>query len=260
MRDFNQAYISSGVDYFKKKYKENWNLEDYNDIFAPAIFFGLYSPSDIQAMIDHKGPKIITWGGGDMQPQQLNIIKQLLDKQEIYNWAYPGEFSNVLTSYGIPHKKAYIPFKNYSDFLPTPLGENIYVYKGIYGNRPNHYKWDEIIKPLQNAFGKDRIIFSNNLPIEELIEKYYKNCFVYIKPNPKGGCTTMFELAHMGIRTLGKGNKDLDLFTEYKDLDHLLELIIEESKYIGKTRNDIHEKTKKVFTGDEWLNLNFWKK
>ena len=260
MKDFNQVYISRAVGHFGENYRKKWELQNYNNINSPSIFFGLYFQEDIQTMINHKGPKVITWGGNDMHPQQLNTVKQLLNKQEIYNWAYPGEFSNVLTSYDIPHKKLYIPFKSYSDFTPTPLGENIYVYKGIYGDRPDHYKWNDIIKPLQQVFGEDRVIFSNHLPIEELIEKYYKNCFVYIKPNSKGGCTTMFELAHMGIRTLGKGNEDLDLFTEYKNLDHLLELIMEESKYIGKTRNDISKSTKEIFTGDEWLNLNFWKK
>tara|TARA_B100001094_G_C18196268_1_gene811350 strand:+ start:15765 stop:16547 length:783 start_codon:yes stop_codon:yes gene_type:complete len=260
MKDFNQVYISSCVGHFGKKYKEKWDLKDYNDPFSPAVFFGLYLQDDIQTMINHKGPKIITWGGHDMHPPQLNLIKQLLNHEEIYNWAYPGAFSDMLTSHDIPHKKIYIPFKSYSNYNPTPLGENIYVYKGIHGNRPDHYKWDDVIKPLQHVFGKDRIIFTNHLPMEELIEKYYKDCFVYIKPKSKGGCTTMFELAHMGIRTLGKGMENLDLFTKYKDLDHLLELIMEESKFIGKIRNNISKSTKEIFTGDEWLNLNFWRK
>ena len=68
----------------------------------------------------------------------------------------------------------------------------------------------------------------------------------------------MFELAHMGVRTIGKNHKNLDCFTEYSDIPNLLDLIMEESKFIGKTRKDIANSTKEIFTGPEWLDLNFW--
>jgi hypothetical protein len=108
-------------------------------------------------------------------------------------------------------------------------------------------------------FGEDRIIFTNHLPINKLIDEIYKNCFVYVKPNPKGGCTTMFELGHMGVRTLGKGKFGIDIFSEYNNFEELAELVMEESKFIGKTREDVVVNTKKIFTGNEWLTLDFWK-
>ena len=33
---------------------------------------------------------------------------------------------------------------------------------------------------------------------------------------------------------------------------------MEESKYIGKKRDDIVDATKGEFTGNEWLTLKFW--
>ena len=259
IQDFNQVWVSRyGVQFFEQGFKDLWNLESYSDLNKPSIFFGLYHQEDIDKLVNHKGPKILIWGGNDMQPHQLNLISKLQTHQTIYTWAYPGWFSNILSQYKIKHKSLYIPIKDYSPFQSITLGENIYVYKGIHGNRPDHYKWDEVVKPLIEVFGEDRITYSNHLPINSLIEDIYKKCFVYIKPNPKGGCTAMFELGHMGIRTLGVGEFNIDIFSEYTNINNLLDLIMEESKYIGKTRQDVVTSTKNIFVGKEWLTLNFW--
>ena len=259
IKDFKQVWVSQhGVQFFEEGFKNAWGLDSYKDPHQPAIFFGMYHPEDVTKMTNHKGPKIIIWGGNDMQPQQLSYVSNLQTQQEIYTWAYPGEFSDTLSKYNIKHKKLYIALKDYSTFTPITLGENIYVYKGVHGNRPDHYRWNEVVSPLIKVFGEDRIKFANHLSIDELIEKVYKDCFVYIKPTPKGGCTSMFELAHMGVRTIGKNHKNLDCFTEYSDIPNLLDLIMEESKFIGKTRENITKSIKSEFTGPEWLNLNYW--
>jgi hypothetical protein len=250
-----------GLNSLKNGFKSKWNLDSYSDNTSPAVFFGMYHQDDVVKMTNHKGPKIIIWGGNDMQHPQLQYVSNLQKTQKIYSWAYPGEFSDVLTKYDIEHKQLYVALKDYSNFSPITLGENIYVYKGYSGNRSSHYKFDEVVNPLIEVFGSDRITFTNDLPIEELIENVYKKCFVYVKPNPKGGCTTMFELGHMGMRTLGNNHKNLDCFSDYQnDIHKLIGLIMEESKYIGKKREDIVSATKGEFTGKEWLTLEFWKK
>ncbi len=260
IKDFNQVFVSQhGIEAFEEGFKNAWDLNSYKDPNQPAIFFGMYAWEDVVRMEKHKGPKIIIWGGNDMHSQQLNHVANLQKQQEIYTWAYPGEFSDTLSRHNIKHKKLYIALKDYSTLSPITLGENIYVYKGRHGNRPDYFKWEETITPLIKVFGEDRIKFTSYLPMDELIEKVYKDCFAYVKPNPRGGCTSMFELAHMGIRTIGKNHKGLDCFTEYSDILNLLDLIMEESKFIGKTRKNIAEATKKEFTGPEWLNLNFWR-
>ncbi len=262
IQDFNQCWVSQhGIQFFEEGFKSTWDLGSYSDENAPAVFFGMYHQDDVVKMTNHKGPKIIIWGGNDMQHPQLQYVSNLQKTQKIYSWAYPGEFSDVLTKYDIEHKQLYVALKDYSNFSPITLGENIYVYKGYSGNRSSHYKFDEVVNPLIEVFGSDRITFTNDLPIEELIENVYKKCFVYVKPNPKGGCTTMFELGHMGMRTLGNNHKNLDCFSDYQnDIHKLIGLIMEESKYIGKKREDIVSATKGEFTGKEWLTLEFWKK
>lgn len=254
--DFTQLY--SSMVYFKEDMKIRWNLDEYHDISSPAVFLGLYENKDIVALTNHKGPKILIWGGGDMTPDRLQYVADLQKQSSLYSWAYPGEFSKILSSYDIDHKQLFIQIKDYSMYTPCELGENIYVYKGIHGNRHDHFKWNDIVVPLIKVFGEDRVLFSNHLSTNELIESVYKNCFVYIKPNPVGGCTTMWELGHMGRRTLGASNMCVDIFSEYRDIYHLIDLIMEESKYIGKMRYDISNLTKSIFTDQEWLTMEFW--
>ena len=175
-----------------------------------------------------------------------------------YTWHIGGVPSDILNSYDIKHKKIVIPLKDYSNFKPTILGENIYVYKGVHGNRPDYFKWDEIINPLIEVFGKERVVFTNHLPIENLVKNIYEDCFIYIKPNPRGGNTTMWELGHMGRRTLGFGLEETGYYKNYTDINNLIDLVVGESKYIGQMREDVVTSTKNIFVGDEWLTLKFW--
>lgn len=262
-KDFTQLYISPALSHFKKGFQEKWNLVDYYDINLPAIFFGMYGQQDVDYFLNHRGYKIIVWGGNDMHPPQLEIAKQEILKRKTFTYSPPGEFSDTLTNFHIPHKITYIPNKDYSSFTPTPLGENIYVYLGQPDNiRLEYFEFENIVQPLMYVFGENRVKWvkeDKTLTINELKEKYYNDCFVFVKPNKRGGATSMYELAHMGRRTIGKGQIDMSNFTEFKDLDDLINLIVEESKYIGQIREDIHNDIKNIFIGDEWLNLNYWK-
>lgn len=262
--DFTQAYVSPALVDFEKDFRDKWNLATYTDPNSPAVFFGMYNQSDAMRFSAHVGPKIIVWGGNDMHAGQLGLVKGQVDSGKAFTFAPPGEFDRTLTEAGIAHKVCYIPNKDYSRFEPTPLGENIYMYLGRPDNpRYDYFKYDEIVRPLIHVFGEDRVKWvikdeRQTLPMDELVSKYYEDCFVFVKPNDRGGVTTMYDLAHMGRRTIGKGESDLPNFTEYTDIDNLIALIVEESKYIGQARPDVSDALKSHFHGDEWLTLDFW--
>lgn len=261
-KDFKQAYISPALVDFKKGFLSKWELNDYNNTESPAVFFGMYNQVDANAFMTHKGPRIMIFGGNDMHEPQLNILKNNINRGDTYSLQPPGEFSDTLNKFGIPHKIGYLGVKDYSNLESTPLGENIYVYLGRPDNRRlDYFKYNEIIKPLIHVFGEDRVKWvteNNTLPFEQLRDKYYQDCFCYVKPNSRGGATAMHELAHMGRRTIGKGHTDIEYFSEYTDLQNLIDLIMEESKYIGKVRQDITDSVKDLFIGEEWLTLNYW--
>lgn len=259
---FTQFYISPALPHFKQGFQEKWNLLDYHDINSPAIFFGMYGQQDVEYFLNHKGPRLMIWGGNDMHPPQLNLFKQESLKGNTFTFATPGEMVTTFNNFNIPYKVFYLTIKDYSLFNPTPLGENIYVYIGQPDNiRLEYFEYKNIIEPLIYTFGEDRIkrvTETRALTSKELKEKYYDDCFVYVKPNKRGGNTTMWELAHMGRKTIGVGQQGLSNFIEFKDLDHIIESIVEESKYIGQIRNDVASEVRNVFIGEEWLTLDYW--
>jgi hypothetical protein len=256
-----QAYVSPTLETtFGENFRSLWSLKKYEDKNSPAVFFGLYTATDLHVLESHNAPSIVIWGGGDMRKDSLELVSKMVSLGKTFTFAYPGEFSNILTSYNIDHKKLYIPIKSYSDFELCPLGEKIYVYRGVKGTRSSYFQWEEVIKPLISYFGEDSFIYTDNLPVSELIEGFYKNCFVYVKPTPKGGCTAMFELGHMGRKTIGTGLPGLPNFIEYRGFSQLTRLIKNESKKIGTLQPEVREATSKIFCGPEWLDLSFWKK
>lgn len=255
MRDFNQAYVSNILPHFKEGFMDRWGFEEYNDPNKPAVFLGLYSSEDIEIFKNHKSYKILHFGGNDFKPFQVDIVKKSPNTFCVgYGWLGEGLAKNQ-----IPYKEVIIPLKDYSDFTPTPLGENIYIYKGLHGNRPDYFKWEEVIKPLQQVFGEDRIIYTEFKSIEELKKDYYENCFVYIKPNPRGGSTTMWELGHMGRKTISFGQGNLPNVLNFSTLEDIIKHVMEESTKIGTIQTETSEATKNAFmNNDKWLNLSFY--
>jgi hypothetical protein len=103
------------------------------------------------------------------------------------------------------------------------------------------------------------MIFTENLGFDELVKSYYSKAFIYVKPTPMGGCTSMIELGCMGIRTVGIGHSSFPSFITYKNLSHLFRIIKNESKKIGKIQSDVSESTFKILDTSDWLNTDFWK-
>jgi hypothetical protein len=82
---------------------------------------------------------------------------------------------------------------------------------------------------------------------------------VYIKPNEKGGCTTMFEMAYMGRKTIGLGFENCEFFSTYKNTNNLIQQIEDESKKIGKINYKTSESIKNTFISDNsWLYSNYY--
>lgn len=256
-----QAYISPTLEKnFGKNFREKWNLLPYYDPNLPSVFLGLYTTSDLDALVNHRSYSVLLWGGGDMKGPHLEHVKNHLKKGKTFTCAYPGEFSRILTQYKIPHKTIYIPVKDYSNFKSVPLGEKIYVYRGINGNRQDYFQWNKVVKPIIDTFGENSVIYAENRSITDLIENFYKKSFIYVKPNPRGGCTAMFELGFMGRRTVGIGHIGLENFIQYNDISNLIDIIKKESLKIGKEQNAVSESTKKAFVDSSWLNIDFWLK
>lgn len=255
MRDFDQAYVSDVLPHFKKGFMDKWGFKEYTDPTKPAVFLGLYSSKDINVFKNHKSYKILHFGGNDFHSPQIEIVRNSPNTFLVgYGWLGEGLIQNNL-----PYKEVIVPLKSYDEFTPTPLGENIYIYKGLHGTRYDYFKWNEIVKPLQQVFGEDRIIYTEHKSIEEVRENYYNNCFVYVKPNERGGSTSMWELGHMGRKTITFNQGNLPNVLNFVTLDDIIQHIMEESTKIGTIQKEVAKQTYDVMiNSDKWLNIDYY--
>lgn len=256
---FGQINVSSNLNYFKEFFKKKWDLKDYYNVNEPAIFFGLYTKQEIEKFIKHNGKKMIIWGGADQNLSKFQSLKNITNF--VGSPAYRPPMVKTFKEIKYPFKEIIIPFKDYSDLKPVPLGEKIYVYKGLNGNRGDYYKWNKYIVPLINYFGEDKVIYSQNQKIDYIIKNHYSKSFIYIKPNELGGSTTMWELGHMGRKTVSKNQGDLPNVINYNDLESLKKIIKNEEKKIGTIQSEVAEETKNCMVNNkDWLNVKFWEK
>lgn len=254
--DFTQAHVSSTIkQYFELGFRSRWDLEEYSDPKRPCIFFGLYTEEDRKIFLNHKSYSIVIWGGGEFVNGNI-LLAASKEKCILVGYGWMIEKYEAL---GIPYQKLIIPVKDYSRFKPSPLGDKIYVYAGIHGNRHGYFKWDSIIKPLMNEYGEDRFIYTSFRSIDELVEEYYSKCFLYIKPNEKGGSTAMWELGLMGRKTVANSQGSLPNVLGYTSINDIKEIIDTEAKKIGTVQETLAEEVNDcIMNTNEWLNLLYY--
>lgn len=256
---FKQIRISGTLEpAFGSNLRSKWGLVKYQDPNAPSIFFGLYSSDDITAFLSHKGRVMVVWGGGD---QTIDKFKMVMNHPKfVGSPVYRPPMRSQFKSIGYPYRNMILPLKSFDKFKPINLGNKIYVYKGWKRDRKDYFKWGSVVEPLMDHFGEDRFIYTQGANIDELHD-LYKQCFIYVKPNEKGGATTMWELGHMGIRTICNNQGKLPNTLEYKNLNDIISLIEREESRIGSVQRYLANLTKSsMMTSPEWLNLKYWKK
>lgn len=261
MRDFKQVYVSKTLDYFKPGLIKRWGFEEYSDPTKPALFFGLYTETDLDAFVKHSSHKILYFGGNDFRDKQIAIIQKM---KNIVCVGYGGDWLEKGTKqFNLPFDGTMINTRTYDEFESVPLGDKIYVYRGRLGTRPKYFKWDEVVVPIMNAFGKDRVIYAEDIDLISLRDDYYAKSFVYVKPNPRGGSTAMYELGLMGRKTITQEHSRFPNIIDYTTIEDIIDKIrVEESK-IGtiqtKVSNSVYQLT---VQDDSWLHLDYydWKK
>jgi hypothetical protein len=258
MRDFNQVYVSEVLEtHFGQDFREKWKLHKISNFIDPCVFIGLYTDVDFHVWNKHKGPKILYFGGNDLRDHQLNLVK---NTENVNCIGYGGDWLySTLDKYNIPYTTKRISLKNYDKFIPTPLGDKIYVYKGITGERQDYYNWNDVIVPVMKIIGEDKFLFTENKSLDELHEHFYKKCFIYLKPNERGGSAGMIQLGLMGRMTITNGHSSFPNTIGYNNIDDIVNIIEKESNKIGTLQQDLSDRLRECFLQtDEWLNLDFY--
>lgn len=222
-----QAHISSILSHFKKDFLSYYGLKEYSDPDKPALFFGLYLPADKNLFLNHKGFKIVHFGSMrdyDQDFSKLSDATIISDAQVSVNPAC-ANFSNV--------KVISIAIKDYSGYNLTPLGDKVYIYKGVNGDKSKYYNNDLEDRLRDNGF---QTISASNVSIKHLKEHIYPQTFAYVKSMITGGNTTKRELGLMGRPTY---HNELPLM----DVDP----------------QEVRKQTLRALEmTDKWLYLDFW--
>jgi predicted O-methyltransferase YrrM len=246
-----QVCLHQEINFFKENLIKRYNLLEYNDIEKPTLFFGL---RDQGSLIDnHKGLKFLL----PSSPKDIPKIKN-----------YENTFFICSDDYELPQnvkRKSLTPqIKNYTTFIPTPLGNKVYLYSGFQNgwNLKNINLIDEIQKRIDyEIITTSHFNLTDYYDIDYLKTNYYDESFINLNLTDFHGLSTVIEMGLMGRKTIIKNSNintiqriDFPNFIYYETIDDIVKIINEESKKIGTIQPSINAHN----VGDEWLNLSFW--
>ncbi|XWV26183.1 hypothetical protein QJ857_gp0895 [Tupanvirus soda lake] len=274
----NQIHVSKTLrPAFLEDLKKCYDLVDYHDDYAPAIFYGIMTYDDLAVVTKNKSLKIIIWIGGDINynvghkaARTKNIIKivdTLKRTPRVKHIAISSFIMHDLINLRLPYEYVPIMGVNFDLYQPVPKGNSIYLYtdlrsEGTYGNN----LYEKLMEKYKNVnfivtcckFSYDRMIRTKT-PMkysityyskERLIKEIYPKCFIGLRLTSHDGlAATVQELGLLGIKTIHNGLSPSSL--NYKTFEDICEHIDNEMKTIGTQDYETAEKVKKYLTVDK---------
>lgn len=243
-----QCRVSTAITHFKQGFQNKWDLTDYKNSAEPCVFVGVYTSADVEVIKNHRGFKIVIFCGRDI----LNFNKFEGDDC----WFVTGVFGKELEMYGSRVKVLQIAMKDYSMFKPVPLGNKIYCYMRSPESRYSlNYS---LLERVMKRIGKDRFLIGYlGHPMETVINKFYSKSFINLQFNPVGGLTSVYEMAHMGRKSVSNYASPFTL--SYQDEDDIIRIIDAEAQKIGTVQSEVSEQAvNNLKSSDDWLNTEYY--
>jgi len=244
-----QAHFSQSVKFFENDFLKRWNIKPYSNPNAPAIFLGVCRPEDVTVINNHKDFKLVCNTG------KLRDIFHLINSENVVVTATMGgladdERFNLEPTY--QYKEASFEIKDFSPFLPNPLGPKVYCYLGNESGK--HVMGYEVAMEVKERIPFEMIIGMQGKSMNYVKENYYDQCFVNLKPSITGGLTTACELAHMGRFTIS--NSKAPFCKGWETVDDIVNIINQECFKINSIQPSI---IGNFFNVDKkWKEVSFW--
>jgi hypothetical protein len=247
---FTQAHVASTLKFFKNNFLSKYNLEEYHDVNAPAIFFGLRDSTEL--IKRHRGYKLL------IPCTPIDYPRVAADSRSFFmcddNYTLPE---------GIIRKSLTPEIKDYSFFKPSVMGDKIYSYSGFKNGWSHGLSF---VREIQKNIDFEIITTAHlNLKdyydIEYLKSNFYDKCFLNLNLTKGNALSTTIEMGLMGRKTIFKDITQNSIqrigfpnFIYYENMEDIVRIINEESKKIGTIQPSIDAHN----IGDEWLDLDFW--
>jgi len=279
-----QVYVSSALRYFREKFRKTYNLKNYHNHYAPCFFLGIYNTNDISIIKNHRGYKIVCFGGSDIlkfSQKQLDI-RELTRCKNITFVAESNYIAKHLKKMKVPY--TFIPISpaitNPNTFKAVEKGPNVCIYSGIVSpdfyniklcmqiisrieglnaivvTNPQRYKYIQNNKRVKLDYPRNKVKSYNTLG--ELIKNCYSKSFLCLRLTKNdGNSATVNELGLLGIRTVHNGSQPSAI--SYKNAADVERIIREEMKTIGTTDTELSDKMKEFNTPKkEWFTTSYY--
>lgn len=210
-----QLRTSSSIASFDKVFRKKFGFQEYTDVNSPSLFFGVYNNSDRSAIQNHKGVKIIWFGGSDSL-----MIKDVSFLEGATVVAESDWIRRDLDKLGIKHVDISLCLDDLYAWSAVSLGKSLYWYGG------NSSKYGKQYLPaVRKAFPDLNIIIhdSNTVPREKMPE-IYAHCFAGVRPVEHDGMSqTVCEMGLMGRMSIW--NMKTPFSVPFEGCEGLLEAI-----------------------------------
>jgi len=225
-----QYYISNGLsnfrDQFTNKFKNLYNLIEYNNNTDNTCFFGVYTDDDLYKLKSHEGIKYIIWGGEDANPKNLVSLSTLNEVQKLSNVIHISISKCIYKSLqNVNINSIYINFNlvdtNLFKKIPSlELGNKIFIFNGQTNNR-EHIYGKSIYEAVMKRLPQYEYIFSNSLNVKyEEMPEIYKQCFIMIRLTMHdGNANSVQECKAMNIPVI---HNQSDYGLEWQNIDDII--------------------------------------
>lgn len=246
-----QAHISDSVSSFP--WLEKLGLTPYANPDQPAIFFGMYRPTDLGTLYLHKDIAVVRWCGVD----SLNITRPALFTDPLVHNISPfAHVVNKLSSHGISCKK--IGIENiYSLSSVKPYGDKVYIYMP----RPDEYYGLSVINEIVRR-GHNVIIGDGSIPRSEWdagkADEIYDQCYAgLVLSRYVGGGGSVVELGLKG-RMCITNVLDTPNAIPWQTIDDIILALDTLKGDTVERAMRISEKTYAALSGAGWLNTEYY--
>ena len=252
-----QLCTAYSIKYFDRFARLKYRFIPYSNPSKPTIFYGCYTSSDVNRIKNHRGPKVLIWGGSDIMKKNIRLSATRI--KNLKHIAQSSFIVNDLKKLKVPC--IYLPFAPTIDermYQPVTKGNCVYVYTNacnqeFYGSsiyrvvmrRMPHIKF--ILASTHSALSEAKqkkvncqgiLAFSSSQ-----MPNVYSKCFLGLRLTKHDGISaTVQELGMMGIKTIHNGSTPSCI--NYTNVKDIIEIIEREKENIGSIDHDVAESTK----------------
>ena len=195
-----QAHVSSSLSHLEGRFFQKFNLRPITDPLKPAVFFGIYSPADVRAIMLHRRAPVVICGGSDVPN-----TKHLKPKKTIRYLAISRDIQDrlmKLNTHSIQVRLNLVDESLFSFIPRSQRGNKVFIYDGFRKKPDNARIYNQpLIDKVKQRLPYVEFIHSSDLGLPyERMPSIYRQCSIGLRLTMHDGNANMVqEMEAMGI-------------------------------------------------------------